>query len=103
MANINNTGIINITFSYIYFDGMIILFQTNDKTKSSCVNKMIYIKNENLYETKSDSNNLVITIQSKFERKNILIFKNKMKYIKYKKYNKILLKFESVESFEEVK
>jgi hypothetical protein len=80
-------------YFYVYLsDGILLLFNQKNSDK---VNKFIYLKNPSLFIYKYDFSNLILGVDSKGQNKNIFIFKNKEKYIKYFKHNSIYLKFES--------
>jgi len=63
--------------------------------KNEICDKLIYIKNYNLYNIVFDDKNETVVIHSKNQKKNLLIFKHKSNYIKYSKFMKITMKFEN--------
>jgi hypothetical protein len=75
-----------------------ILFQNNKPE----IFKMIYLIDRNFYSYKPDTQNLLLSIESKYGKKNLLIFKNTMTTIKYKKYQNIVIKFEKLDIFNEI-
>ena len=75
---------------YSYCEDWILIFNKND-----VCDKLIYIKNYNIYNLVFDDKNEIVEISSNNDKKNLLIFKYKSTYIKYNKYKKITMKFEN--------
>ena len=84
-------------FRYSFCDDWLLLFNKNDT-----IDRLIFLKNENLYNLDFDNKNQNIIIASKNEKKNLLIIKYKTTYIKYNKYNKLTLKFENYEEMKKL-
>ena len=85
-------------FKYLT-EGVMLLFTQKN---SEVVNKFIYLKNPLIFIYKYDPANLILGIDSRQQKKNIIIFKNKDKYVKYYKHNSIFLKFENEEIMKEM-
>jgi hypothetical protein len=78
----------------VYDKGLIILFRNGFLNKAIYTNSKSYIK-------KGDLDNKIINLESRNSKKNLLIFKNKGNYIKYKKYDKITFKFNNTDNYYE--
>jgi hypothetical protein len=86
-------------YACLFLNGALILFLNK---KSTEINKMVHLNIKNFYKFEKDITNLIIKVDSATGKKNILIFKNKTSFIKYKKYSAIQLRFENKDFFEEV-
>lgn len=72
--------------------------------QNSCeVNKLIYANNEKLYTINHDIKTLIMTIETKNDKKSLIIFKNRQSYIQYKKYNKLIFKFSDIDNYNNIK
>jgi hypothetical protein len=82
-------------------DSFIVLFRNTITSDKENIDKLIFLRNENLYNYKLDWNQNIICIESKQSKRNIVIFKNKEKYIKYTKNNILFFKFENSNTFKD--
>jgi hypothetical protein len=83
-------------------DSFIVLFPYTITSDKENIDKLIFLRSENLYNYKLDLKNNVIGLESKLNKRNIVIFKNKEKYIKYTKNNILLFKFENSNVFKDL-
>jgi hypothetical protein len=82
-------------------DSFIVLFPYTITSDKENIDKLIFLRSENLYNYKLDWKQNIICIESKQSKRNIVIFKNKEKYIKYTKNNILFFKFENSNAFKD--
>jgi hypothetical protein len=82
-------------YTFILFKNVLILFRGDE------LRLMIYLSS-NVYYYQADRASKTIDILSQAKKTNVLLFKNKERFIKYNKYNRLTLRFNDTESFIEV-